>query len=694
MNDARDDSPARWTDAALIVIVALVVRLIAHAQMAEAPHTFAPVIDSEAYTIQALRVAGGHDIVDGVYFQAPLYPWVLGAVFAACGHEGVPPGAETIADIPADALASALTIGRRFQLVLGVILVVLVWKLAATLFGRRVALAAGLIGALYGPFMFYEAHLMKVTLALVFWPAAVLAGIWAVRGMSARRFMLVGLLLGASALVRGNSQIVSAVGLSVLLVISARRAQLAWGLCASGWWVAGILLAMAPVFVRNSIVVGSPVVSTATPGTAFYLCNHKGNAVGMIEHIAINRQVPRYEQQDWQREAETRLGRELSPGEVSSYWLAQAFDEILEDPGRYALAQIRKTAMLFSRYEAPDNSQYVLGEEASAVLRWTPMRHATLVPLALAGLVVSWRRRKKGARPGEVALVVAIVGYVLSLLAFTAVSRFRVPLVPLLLPYAGLGLIEVVRVGSQWRAALAAGVVGLGLIFVSELPWPGPLSTKEKARHLSVRLLNRGQVAFAMGDTAAGVADLERAIAESEAAGTRAPAIYATLAGHKRALAAQAAGRGDEATAGALRSEAEELLVAKALAISPDHGPANRELGLLYYEAGFDDDAVTSLTRAVRAVPGDRVARVYLSLALLVTNRPVDAEEHARTLVREWPQHDDSHGILALALAAQGRTAEATVAVARYDELAAQREAGGSLRRLGDQPVFAPLRAP
>lgn len=689
MSDAPERPALR--DLVLVLVVACLVRVVTGAHVADAPHTFAPVIDSEAYLIQALRVAGGHDIVDGVYFQAPLYPWVLGAVLAAAGHPGIAPGAETIADVAPDDLASALAIGRTFQAALGVALAALVWWLTSALFGRRAALAAGLFAAGYGPFAFYEGHLLKVSFALVLWPATVLAAVAALRADAPRRFVWVGLLLGAGALVRGNTQIVSALGLAVLVLGAWRAGRLRWGVTSAAWWVGGVLLAMAPVFARNTVVVGSPVVSTATPGTAFYLCNHKGNAVGMIEHIAINRQVPRYEQEDWQREAERRVGRELSPGEVSSYWLGQAWDEILADPGRYALAETRKAAMLFSRYEAPDNTQVALGADASWYLGWTPLRYGLLVPLALAGFVASWRRRREGAR-GEVALVVALVGYAGSLLLFTAVSRFRIPLAPLLMPYAGLGIATLLFDVRGRRAALAAGIVGLGLTFVSELPWPGPLDEREKARHLAVRLLNRAQVAFSTGDETAGVADLERAVDVSERAGTVSPTLYATLAGHRRVQAARAASRGDAAEAAALRAEAVRLLDDEAFAIDPDHGPANREAGLLLYETGNDALAVARFERALVATPGDRVARVYAALASLASGDATSAERHARALVDEWPDHDDGHGILVLALTTLGRDAEAREVLARYDALAARREAAGYRRRLDDQPAFAALR--
>ncbi len=48
--------------------------------------------------------------------------------------------------------------------------------------------------------------------------------------------------------------------------------------------------------------------------------------------LAFVRPDPLYEQDDFYKEAERRLGRELVPAEVSRYWLGQGLDFIIKEP--------------------------------------------------------------------------------------------------------------------------------------------------------------------------------------------------------------------------------------------------------------------------------------------------------------------------------------------------------------------------
>ena len=68
-----------------VLLLAAIVRVAMLFQAQAAADTFAPIIDSEAYLVQGLRVASGDGLSDGVSFQAPLYPLLLGAAFRAAG---------------------------------------------------------------------------------------------------------------------------------------------------------------------------------------------------------------------------------------------------------------------------------------------------------------------------------------------------------------------------------------------------------------------------------------------------------------------------------------------------------------------------------------------------------------------------------------------------------------------------------
>jgi len=695
--------PLRRTGWALLLLLALGYRLLAHAQMSAAADTFAPIIDSEAYLVQALSVAAGHDIEEGVYFQAPLYPWVLGLTLRAAGVPGAV-GAESTADVPPDTVARALAVGRILNLILGLLGVVLVTLLAGRLFGERAGWCAGVLAALCSPFVFYEGMLLKGSLSLLFLPWAVLAAERALTTTRAWAFLWCGLALGLGGLVRGNLHAVSLAGIVVLLAWGWRAGRLpfAWrGAAALGL---GVLLAMLPVIVRNSIVSGRPVFSTAAGGTAFYLCNEPGNDTGLIQHRAINRQVPLHELEDWTTLAQERTGRTMTSAEVSNYWLGEALAGIARQPGTWILAEARKFCLLFSGYEAPDNSMPSFAHPECAALRLSPVHYGLLLPLALGGAALAWRERRRQTEGGaaRAALMVALLAYAASLLLFVVTSRFRLPMVPLVVVLAGACLARLPALLTdrtrRGDAGIAATAVLAGVLMGEVSTWPlGPLTPKERASHVAVCLKNRAQVRMARGALREADHDVQLAIALSRQAGLDAPALHVERARLARLRLATEAPHIDVPAA---REQFEEGLndtareeLARALALNGEDPSAWRELGLMEYAQGRYVEAAEALRRCLTNQPREREALAYLALSLLYLHRPHEALPVAKALTSLRPDEDDGWALATLALIRTEQRELAQQALDHYDRLASMRESAGIPRRFPDQPEFAALRS-
>lgn len=685
----------------LALAVALGFRLVAHDAMgASAPDraadTFAPVVDSEAYLLQALRLPAGRDIVDGVTFQAPLYPYLLGGLYRLLGVPGSAV-AERTAELPAELLAEALAVGRGLNLVLGLALVLLLGLLGRRLFGPGAGLAAAFLAALSSPFVYYEGHLLKVSLSLLVLPTAVLLAARAAERERARAWLPCGLVLGLGGLVRGNMHLLAALGALALLVAGWRGARTRRGLADAAALLLGAGLAVAPVIVRNSLVAGRPVLSTAAGGTAFYLCNHAGNDTGLVEHIASNRQIPRWEADDWQLMAERALGRELSAGEVNRYWMDRARADIAADPGRWLLLELRKLGLLFSRYEAPDNTLVALGEDLVPALDLSPSRWALVAPLALAGAWLAWstRRRRPGQRAGHWALALALLGYAASLLLFNMTARFRMPVQPLAMVYAGalLAALPGLRFESTARRAGVAGLLVAGLLLgrASEGPL-GPLDAGELAGHRITRFKNRAQVALSRGDLAAARADSGAALDLARDAGLLSTDLLVFDAGLSRAAAMDARQAGDLATAEQQLGLAQQAL-SLALAARPDHADALWLQGLLAYDAGAHDEAAERFRAALASQPGHREARQYLALALASSGRFAELLPHAEALVAQRPDHDDGLSLLAWARWETGDAAGAREALEACDRAVSMRASAGLARRLPALPVHDTIRA-
>jgi 4-amino-4-deoxy-L-arabinose transferase-like glycosyltransferase len=180
---------------------------------------------------------------------------------------------------------------KALNVFLGAATVVAVYVLGARLFDRRVGLVAAALLALFPSQIFFSTLVMTevffaalltlVTLLVVLWtlppradPPRQAAG----RPPSAEgnerpaayKLLLLGLLLGYGAIMRGEG------GVVVLVVL------LIWWLSRSGWrpllrssalLLAGVMLVMAPWTIRNFIVFRAPVFVSTAMGYAFWQGN-------------------------------------------------------------------------------------------------------------------------------------------------------------------------------------------------------------------------------------------------------------------------------------------------------------------------------------------------------------------------------------------------------------------------------------
>ena len=143
-----------------------------------------PGYDMTVFHQWATRIAGGA-LSDGrAFYQAPLYPYVLGALYALAGPS---------------ALAAKL-----FQAVLGSLTVLLTYSLGSRLFSRRAGIIAALLTALTPIFPFYEIFLLRATLVTFLNLAFLLALFKFDRQKPMRGAIIAGVLLGIGTLARSN----------------------------------------------------------------------------------------------------------------------------------------------------------------------------------------------------------------------------------------------------------------------------------------------------------------------------------------------------------------------------------------------------------------------------------------------------------------------------------------------------------
>jgi tetratricopeptide (TPR) repeat protein len=678
--------------AAVIVVVALTVRLVHLWQMRHAPVFSVLMGDARGYDEWARRIAGGDWLGTDVFYQAPLYPYFLGAVYATFGH--------------------SLLAARIVQAIIGATACLLLGLAAERMFSRRAGWVAGLGLAIYAPAVFFDALIQKTVLDVFF----VCLAIWILSRLlespaSARVWLGLGLAIGGLALTRENALVLAA----AVLAWIAWRGRLA-GLesktrptrarAEAGAFVLGLALALVPVAVRNYAVGGGFYLTTSQFGPNFYIGNN-ARSDGTYAPLRPGRGAPEYERQDATELAEHALGRSLTPSEVSSYWTDRALGFITSRPEAWITLLGRKFLLLWNADEMLDTESQETHAESSTLLRvgaWFG-HFGLLVPLAVVGVIATWRERRRLWVFHAMALA-----YVASVMVFYVFARYRFPLVPLLMLFASAGIVRgaaFIRASSPvGRVALA--VTAVGVVIVTN--WPVLSSAL-------MRAVTETNVAAALqedGRLDAAIDHYRRAIAiKSDYApaynnlGTALRAkghVDEAVAAYRRAIetmpdyadahynlanALMEQNRGDEATAhlliavralptsagvhnnlgkaladkGRLEEAASEL--GQAVAMDPRSAKAHRNLGNVLASQGRVEEALTHLRRAVEIEPSDAESGYDLGTLLLEARRLDEAVVVFEAVLRNRPDYAEAHNNLGIALGSLGRLPEA---IAHFEE--------------------------
>ncbi|MFN0150976.1 MAG: tetratricopeptide repeat protein [bacterium] len=594
-----------------LLLFALVLRGFVAWQAYAHPLVANPLMDAREYHTWAARIASGTITGPGVFYQAPLYPYVLGAVYALTGpHAWVAFALNALLDVAAIAV---------------------LYSAARTTVGPTAALLAAAMASVYGVALFNVAQVAKSSLDLLLIATLFLALVNAESAATARgdrrAWFATGIALGLGALNRGNLLLVAP-------LLLARAASHAGGgrLRASrvALCVAGLLLPILPVTLHNAAVGRDFVLTSAHGGFNFYVGNHE-RADGTSKRLPFIRENPEFEPSDAQSEASRQAGRTLRQSEVSSWWTRRAFAWLREHPADALVLYARKMRLLVAAYEVPDSVDFRFIRRDVGALGFPWLSYGAVLPLAVAGLVLASRHR----RPvGPLAFLLAAVA--LSLLPFYFFSRYRLPLVPLLLPFAAYALVFLARAArARSRAALIAIPVFAGVALV-EIP-PGWVD-----RSFAVSEANLGSLLAEQGRADEAIAAYDRAIAE------RPGYLNARVA---RASLYRRAGR-------VALAEAELRAV---VAADANDWYARYDLGRILLERGDTQGAIREFETARALWPFEAATPFALGNALRRSGRAGDAIAALRDAIALDPSHDDARWNLALLLIESGDHAEASL---------------------------------
>jgi Flp pilus assembly protein TadD len=674
--DVTRAPPRAWTWFLGIAGCALVMRALYLTQAASAPLFDHMIVDARQYSLWAHRIAAGAWLGDEVFYQAPLYPYFMAGVECVAG-----PGPGPM---------------RAAQAILGALSCGILFLAGRELVSHRVGVVAGVLLALYPPAIFFDGLVQKASIGGLF---TVLV-IWIVsrvrRSPALAWIAALGIAQGLLMLTREETLLLVPVMLAWIAWTSRGEATRARVLRPAAL-ILGLALVLAPVALRNRVVGGEFVLTTSQAGTNFYIGNNAA-ARGIYAPLRPGRSNTAFEREDAVELAEIAEGRRLTPSEVSAHWFGESFRWIRAEPSAWIGLLARKALLAVNAYEVADAEDIDYYREYAPILDALSrvLHFGTILPLAAAGIVLL------GARRRDLAIVFTLSATLLAgVVSFYVMARYRYPLVPFAILFAAVTVVEVPALvrGRAW-IRLGPALVALTVTAVAT-NWP--LAHKPTA--LAAAHHNAAAALATAGRDAEAAAEYRRALELNPSV----PETWSNLGLllRKEGQLAQAIPclrkavelRPDDArflqrVGTALLDTGDlagaEPLLRRSTEIFARDPEAWVSLRVLYIATDRWSDALAVSRAAVAANPDDVDLRVPLAWMLAECPR-IELRDPAESLRLATRIDADVHGdrfdaadVLSLALAANGRLAEAADAARRAARLA---------RAAGEAQIAAAIEA-
>ena len=524
---SREKDPYDLAGLGLVFGIALVVRLIYVWQISSMPFFEAPIIDAEMYDLSAMKIL--QSIVEQKpFYQAPLYSYFLALIYRIFGHGYLVP--------------------RLIQSAIGAVNCVMVALIGKRLFGERQGLLAGCIAALYGPLIHFEGELLRPVLIIFLGLSMILCilswsedrPIWAA---------IAGLLMGLSSITRENILIVLPV-IVIYLWMSSKKSR--WH--APVLFIALTLIPIIPVTVNNYKKSGDLVPVSTQGGMNFFIGNsaHSDRLTGLQPGI------------EWEKMAfspREELGPDPKPSEFQSWFIKKALKDISQSPTGWIGKLVKKLYLVFYGEELTPNSNLDLYRERSFLLRILISKcgplfipFGLLFPFFVLGIGV------KGANRDKWLLLSFIITYSLSLMLFHVRARYRVPIVPLMIPFTAAGilyLIKQIKLQDVKKVAFSFFILAFFAVLVN-----APLADVSFAKRFPTNYFV-GQALYNKGHDELALEEFEKGL-EKDPHFPELRRVY----GHTLIRR------------GRLEEGLEQITMARDLA--PDYAPIRKDLGKLY----------------------------------------------------------------------------------------------------------------
>lgn len=578
----------------IILLLSAIFRVIYYLQDSTKNPLFnQPVSDAGVYFEWGKAIASGQWSHDGVFYMAPLYPYILGVIFKVFGTS-----------------INAVVI---VQHIVGLCSLVLVYEITRKVFDDRSAVVAMILAGLHAPAVFNESKILltSITLLLYLFSLFLLLHQKKEKANFPLSF-ITGLVIGISVLQRPN--ILLFIPFVVVWFFILFKPAYKVALLSSILLVVGLLIPIAPVTLHNYNASGDFILLTSNTGVNFYYGANMDAAPTFTRRTAISDSIEN-EQVKAKEIAEKELGRELSPKGVSDFWMAKGFDAIRQDVPKWLLYEAKKFYWILNSYEIANN--YNIQFEGKQV----PSLRIFFIPfglICLFGIVGIWLARGKNIK--VLLLNFYLLSVFLGLMIFTVVGRFRVPLTVVLVSFAGYGILEYLGLMKKRNIDLQSSKKYLAATIIIILLAVPTMVPYRKASNPASSYHTLGILAFREGDYEQAIKYQELALQtfpQYTEAYNNLGSCYRFTGDYDKALemynkASEMNPNYPESrvNAGLIYLEKKEYLKSiekfqQALAIRPDYPKAKMNMAFAIYYSGDVNRAIQIMKELIEAEPTD-----------------------------------------------------------------------------------------
>ena len=422
----------------VLFLFAFSIRLVYLLEMKSNPLSSELIVDELAYYSNAVKIASGNWTGDEIFFQSPLYPYMLAFIFKIFGKTPF--------------------VIRFIQIISGSVGCVLLFLIGKKYFNTRTGAIAFLFSALYGFFVFQDALVLKESTVICLNNLLLYLLLDSRHSRKTSGWFFSGIILGLIVLLREN--ILLYVPFIILWIFIDFREK--W-VKSSLLVVAGTACLVLPVTARNFIAEKDLVLISSQGGVNFYIGNNP-NATGIYAPLIPGRQTPKEEKRDAFYIAMKEEGRKLKPSQVSAFWFRKGIDFIITSPVKFVRLTAKKFLIFCNNNEIPDAIDFNSYRQEYPVLKIAFVRYGYVFAMAIAGVFFIKERRKC------LLFYFFIIAAVLSVVPFYIYARYRLIAVPVLMisgSYALSGLWEKIERGDSGYAASFIVVFLLAFAFTN-----------------------------------------------------------------------------------------------------------------------------------------------------------------------------------------------------------------------------------